>query len=115
VHAPDTLSPSSRRIVEDGDFFVSAASLWELILKKRRRTAFIPDPVPWWARHVRDARLRILAMEWHHIEQVDSLPGPSTDPFDRILIAQCMKERLRLVTKDAAIRDHDQNLIPCVW
>jgi PIN domain nuclease of toxin-antitoxin system len=34
VNAPRRLSPTARRIIEEGAVMVSAASLWEMLLKK---------------------------------------------------------------------------------
>ena len=115
LNAPERLSPAARRIVEDGDIVVSAASLWEMLLKKGRRAEIVPDPAAWWRRYVRQAGVRVLAIQDNHIGHLDALPPHHADPFDRILICQCMDEGLRLVTRDAEIRDHYQGLVSVVW
>lgn len=115
VAAPDKLSASARRIVESGNFALSAASLWEMILKKGRSREIVADPTLWWERFVEGSGKRVLDIEAGHIRHLDNLPGPSREPFDRILISQCVVESLRLVTKDAMIHQHYQAVIRCVW
>lgn len=115
VHDPARLSPAARRVIEDGDFSVSGASLWEMIVKKGRATALVADPLPWWKTYVARTGVRVLSIDPEHIERLDGLPGPNGDPFDRILICQCLVQGLRLVTKDALIRDHYQGHVSCVW
>jgi PIN domain nuclease of toxin-antitoxin system len=113
--APTRLSPAARRIVEDGEVAVSAASLWEMTLKKGRKSEIVPDPMAWWERHIRKARVTILPIKDVHIMHLDSLPSHHADPFDRILVCQCIHEGMRLVTKDRTLRDHYQPYVHLVW
>ena len=113
--APHRLSPAARQIIESNDIVISAASLWEMILKKGRPKEIIPDPLAWWKQHVEPSGVRVLPIELAHIRHLDLLPGPSKEPFDRILMCQCIVNGLRLVTKDSVIRDHYQALVTCVW
>lgn len=116
INEPARLSPSARRIIEDGDYQVSAVSLWEMLLKKHKPQPLFPgDPLPWWRRYVVNAGVRILAIEWSHISHLDVLPGPATDPFDRMLVCQCVVENFRLVTKDSVLRDNYQGHLNIVW
>ena len=116
IHEPARLSASGRRIIEDADYWVSAASLWEMLLKKNRPDSPVPgDPLAWWRRYVVNGGMRILAMEWPHISHLDTLPLYTKDPFDRILVSQCIAESLRFVTKDSRVRDHYQDHVHCIW
>jgi PIN domain nuclease of toxin-antitoxin system len=45
-----------------------------------------------------------LALEWEHARVAGGLPLHHRDPFDRMLVAQAMVERLTIVTRDEAIR-----------
>jgi PIN domain nuclease of toxin-antitoxin system len=50
--------------------------------------------------------LSILPIETRHVT-VTADPAPDTrDPFDRMLLAQCQVEGLRLVTMDRALANH---------
>jgi len=80
--------------------FVSAASIWEISIKRARGKLDVP-------RNVLDAieengfiELPITAF---HAERAGSLPLLHTDPFDRMLVAQAQAEGLILVTRDANI------------
>jgi PIN domain nuclease of toxin-antitoxin system len=115
INDPDRLSPAARHVIENGEFVVSGASLWEMIVKKGRSTALVTDPLPWWRTYVPRTGVKVLPINPDHIEHLDTLPGPNWDPFDRILICQCIVNGLCLVTKDALIRDRYQGHLNCVW
>ena len=47
----------------------------------------------------------------HHHAVTDLVDQPDTrDPFDRMLLAQCQVEELRLVTTDRVLKEH-----PLAW
>jgi len=89
--------------------FVSAASAWEIAIKKTlaklrapndleeqlERHSFIPLPIS--VRHGIDA---------------GALPLYHRDPFDRVLVAQAKGENLTLVTRDAAFSAYDVSVLP---
>ena len=56
--------------------------------------------------------LRVLPVDWPHAAAVERLPLHHRDPFDRLIVAQAQRERLAVVTKDAAFRTYD---IRVVW
>lgn len=112
--APE-LGAGARRIIGDRRqrIVVSAASLWEIAIKRRRgRLAGVDEYL---------ARYGELHARWGFenlvIEPADavaagSLAVPHDDPFDRMLIAQARRLGARVVTCDEAIRAHEPR---CVW
>jgi PIN domain nuclease of toxin-antitoxin system len=44
-----------------------------------------------------------LALEWEHARVAGGLPRHHRDPFDRMLVAQAIVERLTIVTRDEDI------------
>ena len=90
-----------------GEFFVSVASLWEIAINWRLgklQPAPRLDALPEFTRRhgYRDPRDRCAT---HVLAAVE--PEPSTrDPFDRLLLAQCQVEDLRLVTIDRSLISH---------
>ena len=86
-----------------------------LLKKGHPKNEIVPDPAGWWQKHVVGRGVKILDMEWRHVQQLDVLPLFHKDPFDCILMCQCIVEGLRLVTHDQIIRDHYQGLLNCVW
>jgi PIN domain nuclease of toxin-antitoxin system len=116
INAPERLSPAVRGILEKGAVAVSVASLWEMLLKKGNpKNEIVPDPVSWWKTHVVDRGVKIFDIQYQHVGHLDQLPPIHKDPFDRILMCQCIVEGLRLITNDRIIRDHYQGMIHCVW
>jgi PIN domain nuclease of toxin-antitoxin system len=57
--------------------------------------------------HVTGSGLRLLGLAPEHGLMVASLPLHHRDPFDRLLIAQAMREGLTLVSADARLRAYD--------
>jgi PIN domain nuclease of toxin-antitoxin system len=90
--------------------FASVASLWEIAIKVRLRKLELEVPLTGLAGFLRDGGVTILPIEARHAEAEVS-PQPETrDPFDRLLLAQCATEDLRLVTRDRALSRH-----PLAW
>ena len=102
VGMPDRLSTAARALLEDDDnqLFFSAASLWEITIKRGLgRADFQVDP-RLLRRGLTDNGYRELAITGEHALQADSLPPIHKDPFDRILVAQAMAEGITLLTSD---------------
>ena len=113
-HKPERLSQKATRIVESGDTAVSAASLWELLLKKDKPGAPIADPGAWWQRYITLRGVEVLPIHAYHIAHLETLPPFHKDPFDRILICQSMHEGSSLVTSDEEINRYLGYISP-VW
>jgi len=86
----------------DSELFVSAASWWELAIKR------VLGRVRFDAAKVREALrqrdVQILPVTLDHAEQAGSLPALHGDPFDHMLVAQAMSESLRLLTRDKQLK-----------
>ena len=94
------LSAAARCALEDpaNGVLVSAASIYEITFKQRRgRLDVDPDEL---LPALRVARVELLPIAGAHAAAAGTLPGPHRDPWDRILIAQAMAERLTVVTAD---------------
>jgi PIN domain nuclease of toxin-antitoxin system len=102
---PDRLSAKARKFINDPDneLLFSAASLWEVIIKRGLgRDDFRAD-----ARVLRrgllDNGYSELPVVSDHVVAVDSLPPIHKDPFDRILVAQATVEGITLLTMDSLV------------
>jgi PIN domain nuclease of toxin-antitoxin system len=109
-----TLSARAKEIIADGEneVFISAASVWEIVIKTTRGRLILPEPP---AQYI-SSRLRLnhfspLPVQISHVVHVYELPLLHSDPFDRLLIAQSRLEAMPLVTMDEAIRRYDLNII----
>jgi PIN domain nuclease of toxin-antitoxin system len=107
VADPGRIAPPVRSAIENGHYAVSVATLWELINKRGKADAPVKDPCLWWERYVVAARTTVLPIRAPHVAYLQRLPWLHKDPYDRILLAQSVVERLPLVTSDAAIRQYD--------
>ena len=96
----DPLSKTARRILLESEVVVSAASLWELLLKKGKRDALVQDPQKWWTDFVSKPALMVIGIQQSHVIEIGRLPAIHSDPFDRILVAQAIVEKIPLVSKD---------------
>jgi PIN domain nuclease of toxin-antitoxin system len=102
--APERLSVGARRRVEAGENVVSVASYWEVVIKTQKGLLTIADLASWWQQAIDLLSARVLPIRASHVTRLASLPMLHKDPFDRILIAQSIAERLGLVTNDAPIK-----------
>ncbi|HEY6250918.1 MAG TPA: type II toxin-antitoxin system VapC family toxin [Candidatus Angelobacter sp.] len=84
-----------------GEFYLSAASAWEITIKSATGKLKLPEPperlVP---NSVKVLGLRPLPITQLHALAVGSLPLHHQDPFDRILIAQARSEDMVVMTTD---------------
>ena len=85
---------------ERNDVFVSAATGWELAIKRAAGKLQAPDNLDVM---VEDSGFSHLPITFFHGEQAGALPMHHRDPFDRMLIAQAQAEGLVIVTKDPYI------------
>lgn len=82
------------------DVFVSAASIWEIAIKRASGRLRAPSRL---AESIETAGFTELPVDCFHAELAGSLPKHHGDPFDRMLVAQAQVEGLTLVTADANI------------
>ena len=90
----------------NNEHHVSAASLWEIAIKSRLGKLRLRPSLSSLPELLDGLGIQIVAINEHHaLATVE--PEPITrDPFDRMLLAQCQVEGLRLATMDRAIVSH---------
>jgi PIN domain nuclease of toxin-antitoxin system len=99
----ESLSATARTAIagEGNDIFVSAASAWEIATKHRigklRNVAAIVNDLD---QAVVDQGFVGLPISLRHGQVAGALPGHHRDPFDRMLIAQGMLEKLVIVSNE---------------
>lgn len=105
VSEPERLPTAARAMIEDPahQLFFSAASLWEIAIKRALgRPDFRADPALL-RRGLLDNGYTELAITGRHAVTVAGLPALHKDPFDRMLIAQAMADGLLLLTGDPTV------------
>lgn len=90
--------------------FASIAALWEIAIKTRLGKLDPARPLEELPDHFKSLGLGLLPIDHRHVlAELD--PEPDTrDPFDRLLLAQCQVEGMRLVTVDRVLAAH-----PLAW
>jgi PIN domain nuclease of toxin-antitoxin system len=96
------LSASARELLGDpgNECWVSSASVWEIAIKSALgeiRGDFSLDQLE---QGIDDAGLLPLDVTMRHAAAIAKVAVPHGDPFDRLLVAQCEVETLRLLTAD---------------
>jgi PIN domain nuclease of toxin-antitoxin system len=107
------LSRAAQRAIEDsdGEWWLSAASVWELAIKSSLERLELPAPVDEYLAEKVQQGLRVLPIEWRHAAAVERLPFHHRDPFDRLIVAQAQSERLAIVTKDPAFAKYKVRIV----
>ena len=108
------LSAAARQILTDegNELLLSAASLWEIGLKIRAGKLKLPETGEYFTRHLSALGARALAVEVSHVLGVFALPDHHRDPFDRLLVAQCLAEGATLLSIDSTLKKYS---IEVVW
>lgn len=96
------LGPATRRRLEDpaNDCYVSAASTWEIAIKAGLGKSLPEFDLESLEEVIVAAGFRPLPVTLAHSLVIDGSDLPQGDPFDRLLLAQCHVETLRLLTAD---------------
>lgn len=107
---PQKLKPETRKMIGDGanEVYVSAASAWEIEIKRALGKLRAPDDLE---AQLAAARLEELPVRIQHAAALRLLPPLHGDPFDRLLIAQARVEQLTLVTQDKRLRSYEIALL----
>lgn len=105
-----TLSQKARNAIINGEnmIFVSPVSAWEISIKKATGELDVPDNL---YEEIKLHRFTELKINFDHAQLAGSLPDIHKDPFDRMLIAQAMIEKLTLITRDKQISKYDVNCV----
>lgn len=90
--------------MEEGQpVFVSAVAAIEIAIKFRiGKLAEFSDPLTRFPALMLAGRFESLAITQSHALRAGLLPGGHRDPFDRLIAAQALEERLTVVTRDPA-------------
>ncbi len=103
------LSRTHRETIAQGaELFVSAATVWEIALKRALGKLQAPADI---AQTIAAVGCRPLAITWRHAEEAGSLPPHHADPFDRLLVAQAMVEGMPLATENHQIAAYAVDMI----
>ena len=103
---PERLTPRVRAIIGDPgtSVYISVASAWEIATKYR--IGKLPSGeriMSEWEHRMTVDRFQEIGITTLHAFRAGTFPGPHRDPFDRMIAAQSMLERVPVVTPDKQI------------
>jgi PIN domain nuclease of toxin-antitoxin system len=109
--ADEGLAPQARDAIADPAnlVVVSAASAWEISIKKALGKLTAPDDLE---QQVHAGGFLPLPVSIAHGVAAGELGRHHDDPFDRMLIAQAYSEGLTIVTRDKRFDDYGVALLP---
>jgi PIN domain nuclease of toxin-antitoxin system len=112
--APE-LGRGARRAIGNprNEILVSAASLWEIAIKRRKgRLTGVDEYLARYSELHATWGFATIVIEAADAVAAGALELPHDDPFDRMLIVQGRRLDARIVTCDEAISGHVAN---CIW
>jgi len=105
---PRRLSKSARTLIgnPDNELLFSAASLWEVAIKRGLGREDFKVDARLLRRGLLDNGYSELPIISDHVVATESLPLLHRDPFDRILVAQATVEGVTLLTIDSQVSQY---------
>lgn len=106
--SPEKLSQQAKSIIEEteNELFFSAASLWEISIKKGLGRPDFKVDSRVLRRALIDNGYQELSITGLHSISIEDLPDIHKDPFDRILLSQATVEGVTLLTSDKKIAQY---------
>ena len=104
------LSRKALKLIDQAEeIFVSSASIWEISIKVR--LGKIKADLEELTDSIELSGFQELPVWSRHALLVANLPLYHSDPFDRLLIAQALREPLHLLTADAQLKQYSELVI----
>ena len=105
---PERLPEKAGQLMNDAanTLYFSTVSIWEISIKLSRPRKDLAIDVQEWRAGMLDNGYQELVINSLHAMDVRNLPDLHKDPFDRLLLAQAMREDLTLVTADALLASY---------
>ena len=105
---PRRLSKRARTLIDnpDNELLFSAASLWEVAIKRGLGRQDFKVDARLLRRGLLDNGYSELPIISDHVVATESLPPIHKDPFDRVLVAQATVEGVTLLTVDSLVAQY---------
>jgi PIN domain nuclease of toxin-antitoxin system len=104
VDDPAKLGAAAVAALQDAanQLLLSAGTIWELSIKVASGKLSLSSPFPaWMTKAISDLGLTVLPITVEYANAQAGLPNHHRDPFDRLLAAQAIVERVPVVSADA--------------
>lgn len=105
------LSTAATTAISDpaNDIWVSAASAWEIAIKRAVGKLVFDGSI---SEAQEESGFMALSVTVRHAQTAGALPLHHQDPFDRMLVAQALSEKLTVVTRDPIMASYEVDLMP---
>jgi PIN domain nuclease of toxin-antitoxin system len=111
------LSTNARILIEDEDNnkLVSIASIWEMAIKQSNGDLNLSLPLhEYIAQKLSLEDFNLLNINLDHLSEIVTMPFHHKDPFDRLLIAQAIREGIPILSKDSKFDAYSKN-VNLIW
>ena len=107
------LSSTCKGLIEDSDneIFISIASLWEMAIKISIGKLKVAGVLQQMIDELYLRNIQILSINPSHVLKVETLPFHHKDPFDRIIVAQCLVENITAISVDEILDEYHVNRV----
>jgi PIN domain nuclease of toxin-antitoxin system len=95
----------------NNNIYLSIASIWEIAIKYSLGKLTMQIAFNDIREFLVTNNVTLLPIEFPHIQELIELPFNHNDPFDRIIIAQSIYEKLDIITKDGKFKDYPVKII----
>lgn len=112
LDTPEKLNDKELGFIKDTNntVFISAASIWEISIKKTIGKLFLPENCDI-LDGINQSCFLPLSINVKHAQFVETLPKHHDDPFDRMIISQAIINNLVLITKDEKIKQYTKSFV----
>jgi PIN domain nuclease of toxin-antitoxin system len=98
---------ASNAIANADEVLLSVTSCWEIAIKASLGKLTLTSPLErFLTEQIAFNRFELLHIELPHAVRVGTLPWHHRDPFDRLLAAQALHEKLAMVSADPVFRKY---------
>ena len=112
VNGDKNLTIKARTTIENPSNFgyISIAILWEMAIKISLGKLEIKYPFEQVLTQIYENGFEILPIAFEHTLVISELEFYHRDPFDRLIIAQAMTEKMTIVSKDESFDDYEESV-----
>jgi PIN domain nuclease of toxin-antitoxin system len=96
---------AAKLISDEGNIiFVSHATVWEMAIKAAIGKLTLPEAAGTFVqKQCKLNRFQLLPISLEAISMIETLPLHHNDPFDRLLVAQCLDLKIPIISADAIL------------
>jgi PIN domain nuclease of toxin-antitoxin system len=97
---------------DEAELYLSIASLWEILIKCGIGKLGLPKPAAkYLSKQLEKNRIGVLGIQLHHLARLEDLPPLHRDPFDRMIAAQAIAEKMPVLTVDEQLSAYGVQVI----